>query len=157
MIGDLVLREGPLGKTIGGAHPDLFEEVEIAAHTSKTHFARSMRATAVKYQELTETREFKAETKTTVADREFRDWRKWDSIGAACEPKCGGCRCRYCQPGGKEMTLTYVRADAHSSKPRLDTKYPWIKDPVSLPNNKSGVGATFLRMEKNERCSAGRA
>ena len=71
VIGDLVLWEGPLGKAIGGAHPDLFEEVEMAAHTSETHFARSMRATAVKYQELTETKEFKAETKTTVANRDF--------------------------------------------------------------------------------------
>ena len=56
VIGDLVLWEGPLGKTIGGAHPHLFEEVEMAAHTSETHLARSMRATAVKYQELTETK-----------------------------------------------------------------------------------------------------
>ena len=80
MIGDLVLWEGPLGKTIGGAHPDLFEEVEMAAHTSETHFARSMRATAVNYQELTETKEFKAETKTTVANREFLDWWKWTAL-----------------------------------------------------------------------------
>ncbi|KAI3359231.1 hypothetical protein L3Q82_002750 [Scortum barcoo] len=159
VIGDLVLWEGPLGKTVGGAHPDLFEDVEMATHTSETHFARSMRATAVKYQELT--KEFKAETRTTAADREFIDWWKWDSIGAACEPKCGGCRCGNCQPGGKEMTLseereleilkkglTYVKADAHSSEPHWDTKYPWIEDPSSLPNNRSGVEATFLRTEK---------
>ncbi|KAI3354310.1 hypothetical protein L3Q82_018497 [Scortum barcoo] len=146
-------------KTVGGAHPDLFEDVEMATHTSETHFARSMRATAVKYQELT--KEFKAETRTTAADREFIDWWKWDSIGAACEPKCGGCRCGNCQPGGKEMTLseereleilkkglTYVKADAHSSEPHWDTKYPWIEDPSSLPNNRSGVEATFLRTEK---------
>jgi len=49
VIGDLVLWEGPLGKTVGGAHPDLFEEVYIIAHRSETHFARSRRATAVKY------------------------------------------------------------------------------------------------------------
>lgn len=102
VIGDLVLWEGPLGKTVGGAHPDLFEEVDIAAHRSETHFARSMRATAVKYQEIAKL--FTAETKGTVACREFLDWWKWDSIGAACDPKCGGCRCGNCQPGGKEMT-----------------------------------------------------
>jgi hypothetical protein len=34
--------------TVGGAHPDLFEEIEVAAHESKTHFARSMRTAAVK-------------------------------------------------------------------------------------------------------------
>lgn len=52
-IGDLVLWDGPLGKTIGGTHPDIFEEVVLMAHTSKTHFARSMRTAAVKYSELT--------------------------------------------------------------------------------------------------------
>ncbi|XP_063042703.1 uncharacterized protein LOC134437168 [Engraulis encrasicolus] len=30
---------------VGGAHPDLFEDVTMSAHTSGTHFARSMRAT----------------------------------------------------------------------------------------------------------------
>lgn len=161
VIGDLVLWESPLGKIVGGAHPDLFEEVDMAAHRSGTHFARSMRATAVKYQEMIKTQEFTAETKSTVARREFLDWWKWDSIGAACEPKCGGCRCGNCQPGGKEMTLseereleiirkglTYIKADAHSDEPHWDTKYPWIQDPSSLPYNRSGVEATFLRTEK---------
>lgn len=52
IIGDLVLWEGPLGKTVGGAHPDLFEEMEMAAYESRTHFARSMRTAAVKYEEI---------------------------------------------------------------------------------------------------------
>ncbi|GAA6088184.1 uncharacterized protein LOC115149571 [Tachysurus ichikawai] len=41
----------------------------MVAHRSETHFARSMRTTAVKYQELTKTQEFIAETKGTVAHR----------------------------------------------------------------------------------------
>ncbi|KAL1250804.1 hypothetical protein QQF64_018600 [Cirrhinus molitorella] len=130
VIGDLVLWEGPLGKTVGGAHPDLFEEVDMAAYASETHFAQSMRTSALKYQELTGRQEFKAETKNTVAGREFLNWWKWDSIGTACEPKCGGCKCGNCQTGGKEITLskereleikrrglTYVKADAQSSEP----------------------------------------
>lgn len=32
--GDLVLWDGPLGKTIGGAHPDLFESVDVTLHQS---------------------------------------------------------------------------------------------------------------------------
>ena len=36
VVGDLVLWETPLGMTVGGAHPDLFEEIEVAAHESKT-------------------------------------------------------------------------------------------------------------------------
>lgn len=161
VVGDLVLWEGPLGKTVGGAHPDLCEVVDMALHNSETHFARSMRTTAVKYQEIAEMQESRAETKSTIAGREVLDWWKWDSIGAACEPMCGGCRCGNCQPGGKDMTLseereleiirqglTYVKSDVHSQEPHWDTKYPWIVDPSSLANNRNAVEATFLRTER---------
>ncbi|XP_054861306.1 uncharacterized protein LOC129347620 [Amphiprion ocellaris] len=170
VIGDLVLWEGPLGKTVGGAHPDLFEEVEVAAYESKTHFARSMRTAAVKYQELrihsTDIAQLQqedmAQTKFTASsNRNFLEWWHWDSIGAACEPRCGGCRCGNCPPGGKEMTLaeemeldvikrglTYRKGDAHTPSPHWDAKYPWTVDPASLPNNKGAVQACFLRMEK---------
>ncbi|XP_073670542.1 uncharacterized protein [Paramisgurnus dabryanus] len=170
IIGDLVLWEGPLGKTVGGAHPDLFEEVEVAAFESRTHFARSMRTAAVKYQEITSPtidtaqpqQKDEAQTKfTAVSNRKFLEWWHWDSIGAACEPRCGGCRCGNCPPGGKEMTLaeereleiikgglTYKKGDAHTSAPHWDAKYPWTVDPASLPNNKGAVQACFLKMEK---------
>lgn len=49
VVGDLVLWNGPLGKTVGETHPDLFEDT-----LCKTHFARSMRMAAVKYEEVTE-------------------------------------------------------------------------------------------------------
>lgn len=169
-VGDLVLW-GPLGKTVGGSHPELFEELTVSAHLSKTHFARSMRAAATKYEEVTinaqgrlppskqVTREFH-ESSTSTTNRDFLDWWKWDSIRAACEPKCGGCRCGNCQPGSK-MTLaeerelevmrdglTYVTEDGHSKEPHWHTKYPWLEDLVSLPNNKRAVEAMFLRTEK---------
>lgn len=51
-IGDLVLWDSPLGKMVGGAHPDLFEAVNMTGHESKTHFARSMRTAAVRYEEV---------------------------------------------------------------------------------------------------------
>ncbi|XP_049606772.1 uncharacterized protein [Syngnathus scovelli] len=52
-VGDLVLWDGPLGKTVAGTHPELFEEVTVSARTSRTHFARSMRTAAVMYEEHT--------------------------------------------------------------------------------------------------------
>ncbi|CAI5671305.1 unnamed protein product [Oreochromis niloticus] len=166
-IGDLVLWDGPLGKTIGGTHPDLFEEVTLMAHTSKTHFARSMRAAAFKYQEFTKDlascqRPDHPETLSTTAtsSRDFLKWWRWESIGAACQPRCGGCRCGNCQPGGKEMTLAeeremeivrnglnYSTGDDHSSEPHWHAKYPWVEDPAALPNNRKAVEATFIRTE----------
>lgn len=44
--------------------------------------------------------------------------------------------------------LTYVLNDDHSSKPHWHSSYPWLVDPVSLPNNRKGVEATFLRTER---------
>ncbi|GAA6082858.1 uncharacterized protein LOC108181458 [Tachysurus ichikawai] len=176
IVGDLVLWDSPLGKTVAGAHPGLFEMVDIAAYESKTHFARSMRTAAVKYEAVLEkteapckmiqgSRDLGVETKNSLASkREFLEWWKWESIGAACDPKCGGCRCGNCQPGGKEMTLaeekeleiireglTYAKKDSHSGSPHWDTTYPWIQDPVTLPYNRSGVEAVFLRTEKQFR------
>ncbi|CAL9701094.1 unnamed protein product [Knipowitschia caucasica] len=90
-----------------------------------------------------------------------REWFKWDSVGAACDPRCGGCKCGRCPPGGKEMTLgeerelekikeclTYVQADKHSDSPHWDAAYPWKGDPATLPDNRHAVKATFLNTEK---------
>lgn len=149
-VGDLVLWDGPMGKTVAGSHPGLFEEVTVSAHTSRTHFARSMRTAAVRYEEHTcvvpihppqnQRAPIDAQAQQsncTASTSNFLDWWKWDSIGAGCVPRCGGCRCGNCQPGGKEMTLaeereleviksglTYVAADDHSEKPHWHTKYP---------------------------------
>lgn len=116
-VGDLVLWDGPLGKTIGGMHPDLFEEVTVMAHTSKTHFVRSMRTAAVKYSELICKDPVSCQSpdhpctqsNTATSSRDFLKWWRWESIGATCEPRCGGCCCGNCQPGGKEMTLAEER------------------------------------------------
>lgn len=164
-VGDLVLWDGPLGKTVGGSHPEFHEEITVTAHGSRTHFARSMRTAATDYKEITYKNSVLPRqvtpAMTAAASRDFMDWWRWDSIGAACEPKCGGCRCGNCQPGGKEMTLseereleqirsglTYVTGDDHSKEPHWHAKYPWTEDPATLPNNRRAVEATFLRTEK---------
>lgn len=166
-VGDLVLWDGPLGKTIGGAHPKLFDQPVVSVHLSKTHFARSMRRAAVKYEELSGIPE-QPPASIQVTDlqvphnagahRDFLEWRKWDSIGAACR----GCLCGNCQPGLKEMTLaeerelevmrqglTYVTENSHSKKPHWHARYPWLEDAISLPNNKGIVEATFLKKKSS--------
>lgn len=56
MVGDLVLWNWPLGKSAGGAHPDLHETVTKALHGSRTHVERSMRGAAVMDEEVAEFR-----------------------------------------------------------------------------------------------------
>lgn len=106
-VGDLILWEGQLWKTVGGTHPKLFEELTVSAHMSKMHFAQSMRAATVKYEELTSrvpeqplansqaTIQLQ-ESSTAAVSLDFLKWWRWDSIGAACEPKCGSCCCGNC-------------------------------------------------------------
>ncbi len=168
--GDLVLWDGPLGKTVGGTHPDLFEVVDLMLHQSETHFARSMRTSSRGYKEvLVDTKDLSEDptrmeevtlSSTTVTNKEVFEWFKWDSIGAACDPKCGSCKCSKCPPGGKEMTLgeekdlekikdclSYVLADKHSDAPHWDAAYPWKVSPAILPDNRRAVEATFLNTE----------
>lgn len=161
--GDLVLWDGPLGKTIGGTHPDLFESVDLTLHQSETHFARTMRTSSSLYKEIlvpAKKLPLTALSNTTVTNKEVFEWFKWDSIGAACSPKCGSCKCGKCSPGGQEMTLgeerelekikgclSYVLADKHSDTPHWDAAYPWKVSPASLPNNRQAVEATFRNTE----------
>lgn len=169
--GDLVLWDGPLGKTVGGTHPDLFEVVDLAVHRSGTHFARSLRTASRAYREIlvdpagpSEAQVENGETilrSTATTSKELFEWFKWDSVGAACDPQCGGCKCGRCPPGGKEMTLgeerdlekikeclTYMQADKHSESPHWDAAYPWKGDPATLPDNRRAVEATFRNTEK---------
>lgn len=168
-VGDMVLWDGPLGKIVSGVHPDLFEEIDVTAWHSKTHFAHSMKMIAVKVEEhfggeIESYSEHSSEEvirATALCNKDVLEWLKWDSIGAACNPACGGCRCGKCPPGGKEMSLadekeleiiraglTFKKNDAHCNQSHWDAKYPWKEDPASLPNNRKAVEATFLRMEK---------
>lgn len=99
-------------------------------------------------------------SKTIATNKEVFEWFKWDSIGAACNPKCGSCKCGKCSPGGQEITLgeerdlekikscfSYVLADKHSDAPHWDTAYPWKANPAILPNNRQAVEATFRNTE----------
>ncbi len=88
--------DGPLGKTVADTHPELFEEIAVSAHLSRTHFARSMRTAAVKYEELTRADRIHPPSEqasltiqpqkfsSAATTRDFLEWWRWDSISAAC-------------------------------------------------------------------------
>lgn len=77
VVGDLVLWDGPLGKTIGGTHPDIFEAVDLAVLQSDTHLARSMRTASMVYKEniTAQAEERNALTRSTATTNiEVLDW-----------------------------------------------------------------------------------
>ncbi|CAI5659627.1 unnamed protein product [Oreochromis niloticus] len=128
-IGDLVLWDGPLGKTIGGTHPDLFEEVTLMAHTSKTHFARSMRAAAFKYQEFTKDlascqHPDHSETLSTTATSS-RDFLKWWSSEPHWHAKYPWVEDPATLPNNrKAVEATFIRTEMKLSKePEWKTAY----------------------------------
>ena len=68
---------------------------------------------------------------------------KVEALGTSCSPKCGGCRCGKCSPGMADYTLKQ-KSELALIQPGLkyDGKdlsftisYPFIKDPVNLPNS----------------------
>ena len=40
-----------------------------------------------------------------TAESSVMDFFDMEGLGVMCQPKCGGCRCGTCHPGGKEMSL----------------------------------------------------
>lgn len=98
---------------------------------------------------------------TAACNAEIVKWLQWDSIGAACDLLCGGCRCWKCALGGKEMSLaderelevirrglTFKLSDHHSDKPHWDASYPWKENPATLPNNREAVKVAFPKSER---------
>ena len=75
-------------------------------------------------------------------------------MGVECTPKCGNCRCGKCAPGSAHLSLEEER-ELELIKQGLVlndnvwvAKYPWIKDPTSLPNNRSAVYRRLLSTER---------
>ena len=73
---------------------------------------------------------------------------KIEQLGVEVSPKCVLCRCGKCQPGGGCMSLKnereykiieegliYIKGEK-----RFVAKYPFIKDPRNLPNNRAVFG-----------------
>jgi hypothetical protein len=79
-----------------------------------------------------------------------------EGLGVMCEPKCGGCRCGMCHPGGENMSLKEEKEyqliekgiNFDKDKGRWIASYPWIKPPDELPNNRSVALAILRSTEK---------
>ena len=79
-----------------------------------------------------------------------------ESLGVTCEPKCGGCRCGRCQLGGKNMTMKdemeYQMIDQglkfNEERGRWVAKYPWIRPPDELPDNRKVALAILRSLER---------
>ncbi|XP_071963454.1 uncharacterized protein [Antedon mediterranea] len=84
-----------------------------------------------------------------------------ESMVVACNPKCRSCKCGNCPIGSKRFTLKEERElnlideGLSYSDGKWTAKYPWIRDPKDLPDNRSvaeaKLRATEKRLQKNEK------
>ena len=94
----------------------------------------------------------------------IEDFFDTEGLGVECTPRCGSCRCGRCPIGGKNYTLKEERElklIEDGLEHREDywvAKYPWIKDPKQLPDNRQAVlrklRATEKRLEEDSKLLA---
>ena len=123
----LLLMENRFGILIAGSHPNLKEKTrKLVKHATVLH--------------VTDPSEFFS----------------MESLGISCTPACGSCKCGNCHPGAKNMTLLEEREldlikkglSFNSNLGRWVAKYPWIKEPSTLPENRYIAYATLKSTEK---------
>ena len=82
------------------------------------------------------------------------DFYSTEAMGVQCYPKCGSCKCGSCPIGSKNYTLKEERELNLIDKGLRHedgywvAKYPWIKDPNNLRDNKQAVIGMLKRTEK---------
>ncbi|KAJ8019238.1 hypothetical protein HOLleu_42307 [Holothuria leucospilota] len=122
--GHLVLLENQFGRCIGGSHPSLELEQTMGLHIHHIRITK------------------------------FDEFLSIESMGISCVPRCGGCKCGKCPVGARNLTLQEER-ELHQiennmtrTEGRWVAKYPWIKDPKDLPDNRQVAVATLKSLEK---------
>ena len=127
-IGHLMLMKNRFGVILAGSHPQFHERTrQTVKHAVVLH-----------------------------ASIQPEDFYNIESLGVSCVPSCGGCKCGKCHPGGKNMTIREekelqmieegLQFDERSG--RWQAKYPWVKDPGVLPENRHVAFATLKSTEK---------
>jgi len=127
--GQLVILSNSFGMCLGGSHPEIFEETKKIDNTCYINVISS---------------------KNIVSD-----FFSVESLGVECQPRCGSCKCGTCAVGSKNCSLKEERELKliesklwFSEKGYWEAAYPWIRDPMNLPNNRSYAMKLLLSTEK---------
>jgi hypothetical protein len=140
-----------IGLEYAGFHPDK-EKILDHLVLFKNRFGCCLGGTHNQLIEKTQ----KLVQEVTVAHAKIKidDFYESESLGVACQPRCGSCKCGQCPIGGKQYTLQQERelAMIESGMEHRDgvwfAKYPWIRSPDELPDNYSSTLAMLRSTEK---------
>jgi len=127
-VGHLLLMKNRFGNIIAGSHPSVIETTKkVVKHATVLHSSGS-----------------------------FEEFQSIESLGVACSPKCGGCRCGRCQTGGKNMTIVEEKEyelikqglSFNEATGKWRANYPYVVDPRYLPESRKFAYATLMSTEK---------
>ncbi|CAB3989230.1 RNA-directed DNA polymerase from transposon BS [Paramuricea clavata] len=131
--GHLLLLKNRFGRCLGGSHTSMAENtLKLIQHATVHHVVR-------------------------INIENFFDT---ESLGVECSPRCGSCRCGRCPIDGKSFTLkeerelNLIEEGLTHEGDHWVVRYPWIRSPDDLPNNKEAalrmLGSTEKRLQKNK-------
>ena len=132
-VGNLILMKNEFGFVVSGSHMHIKANAAITSSCLQARNAKVMH----------------------VSGRVERFF-DIEALGVTCEPRCGGCKCGHCHPGGKNMSLKDEKEyqlieeglQFDESRSRWIAAYPWIKSPNDLPDNRCVALATLKSTEK---------
>ena len=140
-----------IGLEYAGFHPDK-EKIKDHLVLFKSRFGCCLGGT---HEQLIE-RTKKLVQDVTIAHAKIKidDFYESETLGVSCQPKCGSCKCGECPVGGKQYTLQQERELAlieNGMELREGVwvaKYPWLRNPDELPDNKHSALAMLRSTEK---------
>ena len=126
----LLLLKNRFGRCVGGTHP----LIENSNTRHGLHYATVNHSFKVKID----------------------DFYNIENLGVECNPRCGSCKCGKCAIGSKDYTIKEERELALIEKNlsydkqtnRWIAEYPWIKDPMDLPDNRKVALAMLASTER---------
>ena len=151
---------GALGLCLQGSHPRLIEATKMTSNLAEMRNIIGVTKvvynnyinTSLDTEEVKKNQVFHTKTSCVAIDSFILG----EELGTEKVPKCGGCKCTKCPILGhtysfqeqQEIDLIRKNLRYDAKNERWITKYPWIKDPTSLPNNYSSALATLKNCEK---------
>ena len=126
--GNLVLVENEFGKCIGGSHKLLHETTSKLIKDVRVHHLSG--------------------------GPTMESFIKGENMGVSCWPKCGGCSCGECSLGSlncsikEQRELEQIESNLEYVEGHWETRYPWIKDPRQLVNNRRAAEGILRSTER---------
>lgn len=166
--GNLSIMRGELGVCLVGSHPSLREGTEMSCNMVKVVHDSRLRVNCnfVQQKQLLQPdlsqpciQHRDCDVNLIVAGKSLDyvySFIQGEDLATGASPKCGGCKCGKCPSVGhtysfrEEQELKFIQDNLKYSESERCwyTSYPWLIDPVQLPENYHVAVATLRNTER---------